>query len=215
MYLKISILKKMIKAAYKSKSLILGHEQVVDEITEEVDREGYLLTGGWWSIYIDRAFTPKELKAYMMEIAGEKPCGTRYFRVLEEGNQEHLGIGDSAHPMMLFTQCKYDVNITKLTAGFSKYPVRILQNCQTKEVSAINDLICELIDKSIIDYDNGEYEPIGPRTNDTNIMCWGNNTCFLSVWPYKLLDDEKEQEKILLWKELSQLNLPILGGCNE
>ena len=209
MFFKMSILKKMIKEAYKSKCLIIGHEEVINKEDGTIDREGYIIVGGWWSIYIEHDFAPKELKAALMEIAGEIPCGNRYFRVLDEGNQEHLGIGDSGHPMKLFARCKYDVNITKMAAVFLDYPVRLLQNSCTQEVTGIKELACELIDKKSIDYDNGEYEPIGPRTDDTNIMCWGNNICYFAVWPYKLLDEEKEQEKILFWKELSELNLPI------
>ena len=208
MFFKMSVLKKMIKAAYKARDLVLGYHEIINEEDGTVEGEGWIIIGGWWSIYIDRWTTTKELKAALIEVAGELPYNDRYFRVLPEGNQEMVAPGPCVNPIDLFTKCENDVNVSKLAAVFQSSTVRLLQNCESNEVTCIRELGYELIDKTAVDYDNGEYEPIGPRTSEDDIMCWGNNVCFLAIWPYKLLDKEKEHDKSMFLKELSKIALP-------
>lgn len=209
MFFKMSVLKKMIKEAYKAKDLILGHYELVNKEDGTYEAEGWVIIGGWWSIYIDRWFAPKELKAALIEVAGELPYNGHYFRVLSEGNQEMVEAGPCVNPIYLFAKCQSDVNVSKLEAVFQTNPVRLLQNHETNKVTGIRELGCQLIDRTAVDYDNGEYEPIGPRTATDDIMCWGNNVCYLAIWPYKLLDEDKEHDKEMFLKALSEIELPI------
>ena len=204
MFFKMNVLKRMIKSAYKNGDLILGHHMIEEP---EDSEEGLVIIGGWWSIYIDHRFVTKELKAALIEVAGELLDFGRYFRALEDGNQEMVEQG-SINPMNLFEKCKEDVAVTKMAAVFQSKWVRILQNCQTATVTCIQERGYELIDRSVIDSTNGEYPPVGPRTPGDDIMCWGNNVCYIAIWPYKLVDDTKEHDKQMFLKELSQIALP-------
>ena len=201
MFLKLSELKKLMKRAYKDGMLIIGNAQLTGE-----DSEGLIISGGWWAFGIEYEHAPKELKAAVMELGGEIPFDGHCYRALSEGNQEHIGFTEHSNPATLFKNCTYDMTITKMAIHFLD-SVRLLQNEANGHIVGIKNKAIELIDLKSIDYDNGEYEPIGPRSAENDIICWGNNMCYLAVWPYKLLDEENDTERKMFIKELEQISL--------
>lgn len=199
MFVKISELKKLMKAAYKNGSLIIGNVPLNGD-------EGLIIAGGYWAFGIEYDHAPKELKAAVMELGGEIPYDGQCYRALSEGNQVHIGFTDHTNPATLFKNCTYDLTITKVVIQFLNN-VRLLQNEADGHIIGINNDILKLIDLKSIDYDAGEYEPLGPKTSAHNVVCWGNNICYLAVWPYKLLDEEKDTEQKMFIKELEQISL--------
>ena len=201
MFLKISELKKLMKAAYKNGTLIIGNAPLAGK-----DSEGLIIAGGYWAFGIEYVHAPKELKAAVMELGGEIPYDGHCYRALSEGNQEHIGFTEHSNPATLFKNCTYDLTITKVVIHFLN-SVRLLQNEADGHIIGINNDIIKLIDRKSIDYDAGEYEPIGPKSAGNDIVCWGNNICYLAVWPYKLLDEDTDTERKMFIKELEQITL--------
>lgn len=202
MFVKMSILKKMMKDAYKAGCMIVGEAPLADE-----DSEGLIIAGGWWTFGIEYAYAPKELKAAVMELGGEIPSGGQCYRALSSGNQEHIGFTEHTNPAVLFKSCVHDMTISKIMVHFLDDGVRLLQNNVTGHVTGIQNTAIKLVDKSLIDYDGGEYEPIGPRSAGNDIICWGNNMCYLAIWPYKLLGEDAEIDKQKFFKTMEQIKL--------
>lgn len=201
MFIKINELKKLMKEAYKSGTLLIGNTTLQEE------NDGLVIAGGWWSVAVLYDYAPKELKAAVMELGGELPyCGNCY-RALESGNQEHIGFTEYNNPKELFARTDISLNITRVIINFSDC-VRILQREIDGKIIGVKNRTLALLDEKAIDFDNGEYEPVGPVANRTNeIVCWGNNMCWLSVWPYVLLDEEKENDRKLFFKDLEHISL--------
>ena len=210
MFFKMNVLKKMMKNAYKGRCLIVGNS-TVGETEEQEGMEGYVISSGWWSLWIMKEHTPKELKAAVMELCGEIPYEGRWFKATESmGNQEMIPFTDELHPAHLFATSKKPVSVTKLLMITNQSKVaRILQCEEGGEVSAINEMIIDLIDPKAIDEEAGVYAPIGPVTKDNSCFSWGNNVCYFNVWPIILLNEEKEAERKQFYNELGAMFLPI------
>ena len=137
MFFKMSVLKKMMKNAYKGGCLILGDSPIKEN--EEIVMDGLVISTGWWSLWINKDYVPKELKAAVIELCGELPCYEHWFKASESlGNQEMIPFTEAAHPVNLFEKATQGVNITRmmLTKG-SGGVMRILQNDRTDSVGAI------------------------------------------------------------------------------
>lgn len=197
MFFKMSVLKKLMKNAYKGGCLVLG-----DSL------DGYVIASGWWSIWIKKEQTPKELKAAIIELCGELPLDEWFKASDTMGNQAMIPYADSVHPLHIFEKSKEPVNITKLLMQKSAGVMRILQNENSKDVSAIAEIILNLIDENAIKEEDGEYPPIGPVTHDNDVFSWGNNICCLSVYGIRFYDEGREEERKDLFDELSKLRLP-------
>lgn len=201
MFIKMSKLKALIKEAYKNGCLIVGNAPLTPK-----DLDGLLIAGGWWALGIAYDHAPKELKAAVIETGGELPYSGDCYRASGEGNQVHMGFTEHSNPAVLFKKCAYDLTVSKVVIHFMD-SVRLLQNEADGHIIGIKNKALELIDLESIDYDAGEYKPIGPVTADNEVVCWGNNMCYLAIWPYKLLDEEKETELKGFIKALEQIHL--------
>lgn len=190
------------KAAYKNGTLIIGNAPLTGK-----DSEGLIIAGGYWAFGIEYDHAPKELKAAVMELGGEIPIEGHCYRALSEGNQEHIGFTEHTNPAVLFKKCVHDITVSKVLIHFLDDGVRLLQNNITGHVTGIKNAAIKLVDKSLIDYDGGEYEPIGPRSAGNDIVCWGNNICYLAIWPYKLLGEDAEIDKQKFFKTMEQIKL--------
>ena len=181
MFLKMSVMKKMMKKAYKGGCLIIGDAPVVED--DEIRMDGYVISSSWWSFWIDKDYIPKELKAAIIELCGEIPFGGHYFKASESlGNQEMLPFTAEVHPVSLYMNAKEAVEVTRvMMTGGSGGVMRILQNRKTCQAGAINEMIMDLIDRGAIKEEDGEYPPIGPQTRENGYYAWGNNICYLVV----------------------------------
>lgn len=208
MFFKMSVLKKMMKHAYKGGCLIVGDSPIKED--DEIAMDGLVISTGWWSLWINRDYVPKELKAAVIELCGELPYYEHWFKASESlGNQEMIPFTEATHPIDLYQKAKDGVNITKLLMTMrSDGVMRILQNNKTKQVSAINEMIMSLIDPGAIKDEDGEYPPIGPLTRENEYFAWGNNICYFIVYPIKPLDETRETEQKMFFEELAGLELP-------
>lgn len=76
----------------------------------------------------------------------------------------------------------------------------------TRHVTAVSEIFIDLIDPKAIDYEGGEYEPIGPVTTcpTAPFMYWGNNTCYLMAG---IRTPDQEDEEADFWKYLEGIEI--------
>lgn len=184
MFVKMSILKKLIKEAYKS-GLVLAN-----------NGETIMIAGNYWQMDIKRALMPKELLAAIIELAGELPdAGERYI-CDKGGNQKEFGKPMEINPEGCETE--YIVTNVTLLSGTGTEQ-RILQNYGTRDIELINEVFVDLIYKA--EKDLSMPEPEGPYCRPGMYALWDNG--LMRFKAYLRHDDENEE----MLKELSNVDM--------
>lgn len=199
MFFKQTVLKRMFKAVYKGAGLTVGHMA-----ESETDPEGYYISSGWWVMWFSAAEMPKEAKAAIIELSGDLPGVGEVFKAIKDmGNQYEIEQKEIFNLPAAFKMCKCHFRVTKLLGQQGDKVIRFIQeDGATKHVTAISEIFIDLIDQKAIDYDGGEYEPIGPVTTcpTAPFMYWGNNTCYLMAGVRTPVDNDEEEANF--WKYL-------------
>lgn len=179
MFIKSVGFKKLINEAYKSIGLTIGN-----------DGEGYYISGGYWVIWIMEGWLPKKELASIIELTGEMPEPRESFRATKAGNQYELPWNEAYNTMGNAMDCQEDMRITPLTLKYTNgQQARILQNPDNKTIVLINDKFTDMIDNTVVEYENGESAPEGPMiSGKMQGVFWRNDTMALHVYPRK--DDE-------------------------
>ena len=180
MFFKTSVLKRLFKDAYKGAGLTVGH--MTDPEDEEVD--GYYISSGWRVIWFNNWTFPKEAKAAIIELCGELPQPGEVFKAIEgAGNQYEIEQKEIFNLPAAFERAKVKFRSTNILQQQGDKIVRILQEEEGKTVKAVLELFFNLISRKAIDYDNGEYDPIGPvaTSKESPFLYWGNNYCWLML----------------------------------
>lgn len=188
MFFKTSVLKRLFKDAYKGAGLTVGH--MTDPEDEEVD--GYYISSGWWVIWFNNWTFPKEAKAAIIELCGELPQPGEVFKAIDgAGNQYEIEQKEIFNLPAAFERAKVKFRSTNILQQQGDKIVRILQEEEGKTVKAVLELFFNLISRKAIDYDNGEYDPIGPvaTSKESSFLYWGNNYCYLMA-AVRTTDDE-------------------------
>lgn len=184
MFVKMSILKKLIKEAYKS-GLVLAN-----------NGETIVIAGNYWQMEIKRALMPKELLAAIIELTGELPgAGERYI-CDKGGNQQEFGKPMEINPEGCETE--YIVTNVTLLSGTGTEQ-RILQNYWTRDIELINEVFVDLIYKA--EKDLSMPEPEGPYCRPGMYALWDNG--LMRFKAYLRHDDENEE----MLKELSNVDM--------
>lgn len=200
MFFKQSVLKRLLKDAYKGAGLTVGHAAE----SETGDPEGYYISSGWWIMWFTVGEMPKEAKAAIIELCGDLPEPGEVFKAIKDmGNQYEIEQKEIFNLPKAFNECKCHFRITKLLGQQGDKIIRFIQeDGRTKHVTAISEIFIDLIDPTAIDYDGGEYEPIGPVTAcpTSPFMYWGNNTCYLVAGVRT--PTQQNEEEAEFWKFL-------------
>lgn len=184
MFVKMSILKRLMKEAYKS-GLTLANSG-----------ERILIAGWYWEMDIRKEEMPKELLAAIIELAGELPdAGERYI-CDKGGNQKEFGKPMEINPEGCETE--YIVTNVTLLSGTGTEQ-RILQNYGTGDIELINEVFIDLIYKA--EKDLSMPEPEGPYCRPGMCVLWDNG--LMRFKAYLRHDDENEE----MLKELSNVDL--------
>lgn len=184
MFVKMSILKRLMKEAYKS-GLTLANSG-----------ERILIAGWYWEMDIRKEEMPKELLAAIIELAGELPdAGERYI-CDKGGNQKEFGKPMEINPEGCETE--YIVTNVTLLSGTGTEQ-RILQNYGTGDIELINEVFVDLIYKA--EKDLSMPEPEGPYCRPGMCALWDNG--LMRFKAYLRHDDENEE----MLKELSNVDL--------
>ena len=203
MFFKQTVLKRMFKAAYKGDGLTVGHMAESAEASE-----GYYISSGWWVMWFSADEMPKEAKAAIIELSGDLPAVGEVFKAIKDmGNQYEIEQKEIFNLPAAFKKCECRFRVTKLLGQQGDKVIRFVQeDGATRHVTAVSEIFIDLIDPKAIDYEGGEYEPIGPVTTcpTAPFMYWGNNTCYLMAG---IRTPDQEDEEADFWKYLEGIEI--------
>lgn len=203
MFFKQTVLKRMFKAAYKGAGLTVGHMAESAEASE-----GYYISSGWWVMWFSADEMPKEAKAALIELSGDLPAVGEVFKAIKDmGNQYEIEQKEIFNLPAAFKKCECRFRVTKLLGQQGDKVIRFVQeDGATRHVTAVSEIFIDLIDPKAIDYEGGEYEPIGPVTTcpTAPFMYWGNNTCYLMAG---IRTPDQEDEEADFWKYLEGIEI--------
>lgn len=189
MFLNNSILKKLMKQAYKDGALVVAQTE-----------ERYYIAGTYWEMDVRKEFMPKQIMAQIIELAGEVPAVGKSFRGTKDGNIEEDWLR-SAVRTEEFSK-PIDVTDMIIIGRLGKHQ-RVLQEHEKGQAYIVNNVFIEIADNNAAETDRGEYEVSVPLYNAQKGILWENNVARLRAgWR----TDEKHEE---LMKELSGIDLMI------
>ena len=185
MFVKMTILKRLMKEAYKGNGLTLAN-----------NGEAIMIAGTYWQMEIKRALMPKELLAAIIELAGALPdAGERYI-CDKGGNRKEFGKPMEINP----EKCEAEYIVTSAallsTTGVRQ---RILQNYGTGAIELINEVFIDLVYKA--EKDLSMPEPAGPYIKPGMFALWDNGLMKFKAY----LRHDKENKEML--KALSNVDL--------
>ena len=186
MFLNNTILKKMMKEAYKTAGMTVAQTE-----------ERYYIAGSYWEMDVRKAFMPKQILAQLIELAGEVPAPGKAFRATKEGNLEEDGLRQEVKTEG-FTE-PIDVTDIIVIGSLGTYQ-RVLQERGGK-THVVNNVFVDIADNNAIDENSGEYSVTTPLFNAGKGILWQNNAArFRAGWR---IDDRHES----LLAELSGIDL--------
>lgn len=193
MFFKISTLKKLLKQAYKTSGLTVGQDQ-----------DGYYIFGGYWGVWINAEFLTKETKAAVIELCGDLPEEGQLFKAIKgEAPQYEIEQKELFALPLIFKECSQNYKVTCLLERQDETLAHFLQDEDSGQVRAVNEIFMELIDKKAIDSKKGETEPVGPKTLiGSKAFYWGNNVCYLAAY-----EREAKEEDEKMWETLSAMKI--------
>ena len=194
----------MLKAAYKGAGLTVGHMA-----ESETDPEGYYISSSWWIMWFNAGQMAKEAKAAIIELCGDLPGVGEVFKAIKDGgNQYEIEQKEIFNLPAAFKKCNCHFHVTKLLGQQGDKLIRFIQESgSTRHVTAVSEIFIDLIDPEAINYDGGEYAPIGPVTTcpTAPFMYWGNNVCYLMAGTRTPTENDGEEADF--WKYLEGIEI--------
>lgn len=186
MFLNNTILKRLMKEAYKNANMVVAQTE-----------ERYYIAGSYWEMDVRKAFMPKQILAQLIELAGEVPAPGKAFRATKEGNLEEDGLRQEVKTEG-FTE-PIDVTDIIVIGSLGTYQ-RVLQAWGGKTY-IVNNVFVDIADNNAVDENLGEYSVTTPLFNAGKGILWQNNAArFRAGWR---IDDRHES----LLAELSGIDL--------
>ena len=177
MFIHMPTFKKFMKQAFNAGHLTVGNSN-----------GGLFVECETFIVWLEASTIPNKVKGAIMELTGELPSEGHVFKAGKEGNQYELpwnyawNIHDGVHN----ADKRYIV--TPIVLDDSRYNAfRFLQQAETSNVKAINEVFIGMIDHAEIDQENGEGGVQGPYgTEQGNMFYWKTDFCILAVCGVKL-----------------------------
>lgn len=179
-----SVLKRLMKYAYKGWGLTVGLDAVRICPGPEPEQMAYVISGKNWTVNILQKFVPKEIKAVIMECAGELPEEGRFFTCYKKE------LTNYAFNEVYVPPCAETIgndveafDVSRLSIGDRRI-VRV--GVQTV---VFENMFLDLLHGEI-DEQNGETELMGRFYSGGDFYFW-NNTCFLRAGEAGKTETEK------------------------
>mgnify|MGYP000846466576 FL=1 len=167
MFLRKSILKKLMTQAYK------------DKLTVAMNGEGWLyIAGSYWEVGVKKDFIPKETMGDIISLIGELPLPGERFAANKEGNQLEVGRKWEVETEE-FEGCDTLTITDVLMIGQGGTTLRLLQDQGTGMVYAVNNVFINIIDNDECLKRSGEYAVDEPFYDPVKGILWKNNVCVL------------------------------------
>ncbi len=193
MFLEKKILKRMMKKAFKTTGLRVGH-------SNDGVNAGVYISGVNWAVWLKDGFMPKEIKAAVIEICGELPENEQF--IATKAGLQYETPDDLYNLPRRFTSCDTRLDITRFMRASTWGEIRFLQREDLKVFALQNEFI-ELTEGR--ELDESEETPKGPVKDplNDNFIFWGNDRCYLLAAVMKP-NDEKEIE---MWQHLERIKI--------
>lgn len=186
MFLNNTILKRLMKEAYKNANMVVAQTE-----------ERYYIGSSYWEMDVRKVFMPKQILAQLIELAGEVPKAGSAFRATKEGNLEEDGLRQEVK-MEGFTE-PIDVTDIIVIGSHGTYQ-RVLQ-AQDGKTYLVNNVFVDIADNNAVEENAGEYCVTTPLFDARKGILWKNNAArFRAGWR---IDDRHES----LLVELSGIDL--------
>ena len=165
MFLNPSIVKKLMKQAYKSGLIVAMNEE-----------RWLYLKGNVWEISVLEDCLPKQTKGDLIALIGELPLPGERIVATPEGNQYETEL-----PLEMseadFDHKKY-IDITRtLLIGDGETICRVLQDGERKYT--VNNVFVDIVSPQYVMMDMGEYAPEKPMYSPWAGILWKGNGCKL------------------------------------
>lgn len=170
MFLKKTILKKLLKQAYKSKNGL-----VIQRSGEWIE-----LIGEHWRVSIVKSHIPKEILGEMIALVGELPERGQRFNASKEGNQIEINTGWIFPEEEFVDQDGVYVITNTYQEDTTGTLQRILQDEDTGKLGFISNTFALLLDESEA-FEAGESFP-EKATYKNKMVYWRNEYCRLQVF---------------------------------
>jgi hypothetical protein len=151
MFLKTSILKKIMKNAYTGAGLCVCNEN-----------GNIILQGNSWMVMFPDGVIPKEMKGEIIKFIGDFPPKGEGFRITKDGEQMALDVSDG---QLFELDKKDDCVVTTITIDTSEGQCSLIENSSTKEKFLINSAYTDIVDLDSLEetdeFPEGPYVPEG------------------------------------------------------
>ena len=199
MFIKQSVLERLMKSAFKGAGLTVGHPVEVDE-HGEVIKEGYYVAGMYWTFWVKADHITKEMKAAIIRLCGDLPEPGEVFTAYKDGGCQYEIVDFQQKEVYdlqeIFEKATIEFRKSKLMIQENGHHYRLLQaDNDTNRIVALNEVFLDLIAESAIEEDKGELPPEGPMAicSTGKLLMWGNNVCYLRACAYNTDDMETEE----------------------
>lgn len=187
-----SVLKKMMKTAYRGAGLLVAN------------CNGAIILGGtYWRVSIYENYYPKKAKASLVELIGQLPMPGESFRCTADGNQMELP-GEDLAEIVESMSWKEPYEKTKILLESQLGYIRPYQ--KNTDTIYLNEIFTQLLDGTV---ETGEdSEIVGPCIKDNNYcrVFFYSDTCILEAWTIK---PKTEEESDPIYQELSKTMLEL------
>lgn len=167
MFLRPTTLNALMRKAYK-RGLAVGRTQ----------DDWLYIAGGYWEISVKKEFVPKRTLGDIISLTGELPEPGSRFTATKEGNQIEMEM-----PLSVKDEPFREDDILTVTdmilIGTGGTIQRLLQDENTGNIYAVNNVFVDIVDNSLIEKDRGEYAATDPFFNPAYGILWKNNVCKL------------------------------------
>lgn len=188
MFLNNTILKRLMKEAYKNENMVVAQTE---------DR--FYIGGAYWEMDVRKAFIPKQIMAQVIELAGEVPAQGKAFRATKDGNLAEDGLRNEVQTEGI--EKTIDVTDIIIIGSLGTYQ-RVLQDREGKTY-IVNNIFVDIADNNATEKERGEYNVTLPLYEETQGILWMNNVArFRAGWRI----DEKHTS---LLQEMSRLELTM------
>lgn len=184
MFLDKSILKRLMKQAYKDRN----------GLRVAMNADSLYMCGGYWETEIKLAFLTKEIKAQIIELAGELPELGETYSATKEGNQMEEGVRRTVE---IDNRMNEGMKITDFYMDIHGRMCRIIQD-DVGNTYTINRTYIDIIDNGAIDEDKGEYSASGYLDKSHTSINYMNNACKFRAYLIKDAERKDVLEKLAL-----------------
>lgn len=168
MFLNNTILKRLMKEAYRNANMVVAQTE---------DR--FYIGGAYWEMDVRKEFMPKQIMAQLIELAGEVPAPGKVFRATKEGNLEEDGLRQEVKTEG-FTE-PIDITDIIIIGSLGTYQ-RVLQDREGKTY-IVNNMFINIADNNATEEQRGEYNVTLPMYKEKQGILWMNNVArFRAGW---------------------------------